>query len=330
MLVTIKDVAKQAEVSVSTVSRIMNNLPGYSEETKKRVEKVIKEIGYQPNAVARGLINRKTKTIGVLVPKVSDLFASEVLAGIEDSAHDLDYSVMVCKTNFDGVRTINYLQTLSEKRVDGIVIVSQGITSECYKKIEKMDVPVALVATQSDFPLPFIKVNDYQAAYDAASYLVQKGHSKVGMIAGTKGDVISTVPRVEGFKEALSDGGITVTDQMIAYGYFDFKSGIEAMSQLLINEPTITAVFCASDEMAAGALSLLHKKGIKIPSEISVVGYDNTAMAEKTVPPLTTLAQPLYDMGRASIDLLLSSSAKIENLYPHHIVERETVRSFSQ
>ncbi len=330
MLITIKDVAKKADVSVSTVSRILNNLPGYSEETKHRVEKVIEEIGYQPNAVARGLINRKTKTIGVLVPKVSDLFASEVLAGIEDLAHELDYSVMICKTNFDGERTMKYLQTLYEKRVDGIIIVSQAITPDYYRKIEKMDVSVVLIATQSEYPLSFIKVNDYQAAYDATTYLLEKGHSRVGMIAGTKGDAISTIPRVKGFTDALNDVGITATSHMITYGYYDFKSGIEGMIQLLKNYPSLTAVFCASDEMAAGALSLLYKKEIKVPEKISVIGYDNTATAEKAVPPLNSLAQPLYEMGKASIRLLLNSSGKVKQIYPHHIVERETVRSLNE
>ncbi|MCK1995018.1 LacI family DNA-binding transcriptional regulator [Peribacillus muralis] len=330
MSITIKDVAKQANVSVATVSRILNNLPGYSDETQQRVKKVIKELGYQPNAVARGLINRKTKTIGVLVPNVSDLFASEVLAGIEEQAHEFGYSVMICKTNHDGKRTINYLHALYEKRVDGIIIVSEFITLDYYKAIETNNVPVVLVATQSDYPLPFIKVDDYQAAYDATTYLVKKGHSHIGMIAGTKSDAISTTPRVKGFTDALNDVGITVTNEMITYGDFSFKSGIEGMDKLLKSYPKVKAVFCASDEMAVGALSLLYKRGIRVPERISLIGYDNTATAEKAIPPLTTVAQPLYKMGKDSIQLLLNPALKVNPLYPHHIAERDTVHSYSE
>ncbi|TYR79418.1 LacI family transcriptional regulator [Priestia megaterium] len=325
MSVTIKDVAKQANVSVATVSRILNNLPGYSEETKRRVEKVIEETGYQPNAVARGLINRKTKTIGVLVPNVADLFASEVLAGIEEQAHDLGYSVMICKTDNDGKRTMSYLQMLYEKRVEGIVIVSEPITLDYYQAIKSMQIPVVLVATKSDYPLPFIKVNDYQAAYDATTYLIKKGHSHIGMISGTKGDEIATTPRVKGFTDALSEAGIQVTSTMIAYGDFSFKSGKKQMTKLLKDHPAITGVFCASDEMAVGALSVLYEQGIKVPDHVSVIGYDNTATAEKAIPPLTTVAQPLYEMGKSAIELLLDSSKTDQKIYPHHIVERHTV-----
>lgn len=320
MSVTIKDVAKKANVSYSTVSRILNNLPGYSEETKQKVEKVIKELGYQPNAIARGLINRETKTIGVLVPGVSDLFAGEILAGIEEKAHELGYSVMICKTKY---RTRDYLRTLYEKRLDGIIMVSGSINPESYEEIEKMNIPVVEVATKSNYPIiPSININEYQASYDAVKYLVEKGHSHIGMIAGTKGD-----DRIKGFKNALNDAGITVTHHMITYGDYHFDSGVDAMGELLDNYPTITAVFCASDEMAVGALSCLYKKGIKVPEKISVVGFDNTPTAKKAIPPLTTVAQPLNEMGESAVQLLLDSSSEVNKIYPHHIFERDTVRS---
>ncbi|MBT2734629.1 LacI family DNA-binding transcriptional regulator [Bacillus sp. ISL-7] len=324
MMVTIKDVAKQAGVSVATVSRILNNLPGYSEETKQRVEQVIESIGYQPNAVARGLINRETKTIGVLVPDVSHLFANEVLAGIEERAHELGYTVMICKTNY---RTRDYLQTLYEKRVDGIIMVSGTITPDEYKQIEMMKVPVVLVATQTNYPIRFLKVDDYQASYDAAAYLIKKGHSRIGMIAGTKEDAVTTIPRVKGFTDALNDAGIKVTNEKITHGDYHFKSGIECMDQLLNNDPSITGVFCASDEMAAGALSFLYKQGIRVPEKLSLIGFDNTPTAEKAIPPLTTVAQPLYEMGRSSVQLLLDPSVTVNQIFPHQIVERDTVRS---
>lgn len=326
MSVTIKDVARKANVSVATVSRVLNNLPGYSEETKKRVMSTIEQMGYQPNAIARGLISKQTKTIGVLLPAVSDLFASAILNGMEDRAHELDYSVIICKTDKNGTRTMKYLQMLREKQVDGIVFVSDEMTDTYYNMLKGMELPVVLVSSQSPYPLPYVKVNDYKASYDAVSYLIQHGHTYIGMIAGTKGDPLATVPRVQAFKEALQDHQLYIDDCSIIYGDFRFRSGIEGMEKLLSQYPhALTAVFCASDEMAAGALSFLHKRNMKVPNDISVIGYDNTATAEKTVPPLTTVGQPLYEMGRVAVEILLGHQAEREIVMPHSIIERETV-----
>jgi LacI family transcriptional regulator len=327
MSVTIKDVARKANVSVATVSRVLNNLPGYSEETQKRVLQVITEMGYQPNAIARGLINKKTRTIGVLLPAVSDLFAAEVLAGIEDFAHDLDYSVMICKTDKDGIRTLKYLQALREKQVDGVIFISEYIKQEYYEAVSTMKMPTVLVSTKSDYPLPYIKVNDYRAAYEATAYLIEKGHREIGMISGTVGDTITTIPRLEGFQKALNDYSLPNFEHQVVYGDFGFESGYDCMEQLLKRFPSVTAVFCASDEMAAGALSYLYKKKIRVPETISIIGYDNTETAKKAIPPLTTVAQPLYEMGRAAIELLLEQEPPKEVVMQHKIIERETVRS---
>ncbi|HWO98385.1 MAG TPA: LacI family DNA-binding transcriptional regulator [Bacillus sp. (in: firmicutes)] len=326
MSVTIKDVARKANVSVATVSRVLNNLPGYSEETKKRVMNTIEQMGYQPNAIARGLINKQTKTIGVLLPAVSDLFAAAILNGVEDRAYELDYSVIICKTDKNGARTMRYLQMLREKQVDGIVFVSDWMTDAYYRTIKGMELPVVLVSSQSAYPLPYVKVNDYKASYDAVSYLIQHGHTYIGMIAGTKEDPLTTVPRVRAFKQALQDHQLYIDECSIVYGDFGFPSGIEGMKKLLLHYPyALTAVFCASDEMAAGALSFLHKQNMKVPNDISVIGYDNTATAEKTVPPLTTVGQPLYEMGRISVEILLGHHTEKEVIVPHSIIERDTV-----
>ncbi|MBM7704613.1 LacI family DNA-binding transcriptional regulator [Metabacillus iocasae] len=325
MSVTIKDVAKQANVSVATVSRILNNLPGYSEETKQKVVKVIDELGYQPNAIARGLISKKTNTMGVLLPKVSDLFASEILAGIEDVAHEFDHSVIICKTDKDGTRTMKYLQTLREKQVDGIIIVSEYITKEYYDMLTRMNIPVVLVATQSNYDIPCIKVDDFKASYEAVTYLLDKGHIHIGMISGTRSDKMTTTPRVHGYRQALIDSGLPFTENAVAYGDFGFQSGIECMQQLLSHQKHLTAVFCASDEMAIGALSYLYKQGIKVPEQISLLGYDNTATAQKAIPPLTTIEQPLYKMGRRAFEVLIKGERKVNLIYPHRIIERDTV-----
>jgi LacI family transcriptional regulator len=332
---TIKDVAKKANVSVATVSRVLHNLPGYSEKTRQKVLKVIEEMGYHPNAIARGLINKRTQTIGVLFPNVSSMFSSKVLRGIEYATHLRDYSVMVCNTDKDGKRTMKYLHVLWEKQVDGIIFVSEVMKEEYHATLTSMNIPVVLLSTFSpQYPFPYVKVDDKQAAYDATEYLIKRGHRQIAMIGGTKSDPLAGVPRVEGYLQALRDYGIPVQEDLIAYGDFGYHSGCRAMETLFHTAPHFTAVFAASDEMAAGALSVAYQKGIKVPDDLSVIGYDNLQIAEMSIPPLTTVAQPLFDMGKWSAEMLMTmietGDQVRSRIVPHTIVERKSVKSILQ
>ncbi|EIT84716.1 LacI family transcriptional regulator [Fictibacillus macauensis ZFHKF-1] len=325
MAYTIKDVAKEAGVSVATVSRILNGLPGYSVKTKEKVMQVIGEMGYQPNAIARGLINKRTKTIGVLLPAVSDLFASLVLSGIEDQAHELDYSVMICNTDQDGVRTMKYLHALREKQVDGILFISEQLKKEYYDAVIAMQLPMVLVATTSPYNVPFIKADDEKAVYDGVTYMLEQGHRAIGLLAGTKGDPIATEPRMKGYERALKSYGLLVEQKRIVYGDFGFASGVTGAEALVKQDPSLTAIFCCSDEMAAGALSYLYSQNIAVPQQVSIMGYDDTKMAEMTIPPLTTISQPLYEMGKQSVTMLLQQEEQHWIIMPHSITVRQTV-----
>lgn len=332
MTPTIKDVAKKANVSTATVSRVLNDLPGYSDETREKVLKAIEELGYQPNAIARGLVNKRTKTLGILLPNVSSLFASEILNGIEDTAHNKDYSVIVCNTDSNGVRTLKYLQVLNEKRVDGIIFTSEELKEEYYKVMKEMNIPIVLVSTESNhYPLPYVKVDDFKAAYSATEYLIKNGHKKIAMISGRKDDPIAGMPRIEGYKQALKDYGISFDENRISYGDgFGFSVGITSMEELLEKAPDTTGVFAASDEIAIGAISVANKYNLKIPNDLSIIGYDNLKIAEMSAPPLTTIGQPLYEMGQTSANLLLKmieTKAPVKSIViPHEIVERQTVK----
>lgn len=329
---TIKDVAKKANVSIATVSRVLHNLTGYSEETRKKVELAIRELGYQPNALARGLVNKRTYTIGVLFPSVSGMFSSEILHGIEQAAQQNGYSVFVCNTDMDGARTLNYLQVLREKKVDGVIFSSEKLKSEYYEAIRSMNIPVVLVASRSEFPdVPFVKVDDSLAAYDAVKYLIGKGHREIAMLSGAPTDEIAGLPRLEGYRKALLHSGLEAREELVAYGDFRFDGGCGAMEDLLDRNLPITALFAASDEMAAAALSVAARRGIRVPEDLSVMGYDNLKLCEMTVPPLSTVQQPLYGMGRAAMELL---AHRIEHgaipgsrTVPHHVVERQTVKA---
>ncbi|MEC2343790.1 LacI family DNA-binding transcriptional regulator [Paenibacillus barengoltzii] len=331
---TIKDVAKKANVSIATVSRVLNNLQGYSDQTKAKVYRAIEEIGYQPNAIARGLINKKTQTIGVMFPTVSSLFSSEILHGVEDFAQDNGYSVMVCNTDSDGKRTLKYLQVLREKQVDGLIFSSEVLKEEYYQTLQQMRIPYVLVSTESGYDhVPYIKVNDFQAAYDAVEYLIRFGHRKIALLSGTKHDTIAGIPRIEGYKKALENHGIPINESYIAYGDFLFDVSYKAMEELLSRAPDITAIFAASDEMAIAAISVAAKYGIKVPDELSIIGYDDLKLAQMSVPPLTTVRQPLYDMGNLAsqklIHMIKTGKAESSCIVAHSIVERQTVRAIS-
>lgn len=331
---TIKDVARKANVSIATVSRILNNKTGFSEKTKNKVLRAIEEVGYQPNALARGLINKNTQTIGVLIPTVSNLFASEILSGIERQANDLGYSVIVCNTGGYGKMTTHYLQVLSEKRVDGIIIISQFILEDYYKILSGMEIPVVLVSTISfQFPIPYVKVDDRHAAFSATNYLINKGHTKIAMIAGNPRDPIAGIPRIEGYKSALLSQGLQINENyIIDCPSFNHHDGMIGMEEILQKKLDITAIFASSDELAAGAMSVAYRNGIKIPDQLSIIGYDNTQLSEMLTPSLTTVAQPLQDMGMVAATMFLEMKETGEvtqsRIMRHEIVERETVRSY--
>jgi LacI family transcriptional regulator len=332
MSYTIKDVAKLANVSIATVSRVLNGQSGFSKATEEKVLNAIKELGYQPNAFARSLISKKSNTVGILFPEVSSQFSSKILRGVEEAAHLHGSSVIVCNTASHGQRTMKYLQLLTEKRVDGILFVSEIITEEYYNTLESMQIPVVLVSTESyKYPLPFVKVDDKHAAFTATDYLVKMGHSKIGMLSGNKEDIIAGQPRIDGFKQALALKGLDITDKNIIHSQgFSFKDGFTGLPKLLEQSPDLTAVFAASDALALGAISSAYKLGVKIPDDLSIIGYDDLPIAEMAIPPLTTISQPLEEMGMVAAEMLftmMERGKRVESrIMPHSVVERESVK----
>lgn len=331
MKATIKDVAARAKVSVATVSRILNELDGYSEETKERVLEAIKELGYQRNAIARGLVTKSTNTIGVLIPIVSAYFYAEILNGIEDKANKHGYGIFLCNTGVNGVRAESYIKMLGERQVDAIIIVSLAMNEEYYNLLNSLKIPYILVSTLSyKYKIPYIKVDDQQASYTATQYLIENGHKKIALISGYKEDKIAGMPRVNGYTNALQDYDLEVNERLIKYGDFTYDSGLRCMEELLKEKDKFTAIFATSDEMAMAALSVMHKNKIEVPEEISIIGYDNTLIAQMSNPPLTTIAQPLHEMGEKAMDRILgmleTGKSGDNIILPHKVVERDTVK----
>ncbi|WP_438432792.1 LacI family DNA-binding transcriptional regulator [Gorillibacterium sp. sgz500922] len=334
---TIKDVARAAKVSIATVSRVLNNLSGYSEETRRRVYDAIEQLDYQPNAIARGLINKRTRTLGVLVPSVSSAFSAAILRGIEDTAHAQGYSVVVCNTHSEDRRTLEYLQVLAEKQADGLILASDPLKDEIHAMTRRMRIPLVLVSSLSPTPeVPHVRVDDYRAAYDAVSYLIEKGHRRILMLSGSVEDRIAGLPRIEGYRDALQEHGLPFRSEDVVRGDFLFRSGYDAMEAVLAERrpPEFTAVFAASDEMALAVMAAAGKQGLRIPDDLSVMGYDDTQLATMVYPPLTTVRQPLYEFGCRACDKLLrmiqTGDAEASETLGHSIAERLTVKPLSE
>ncbi|MZQ86405.1 LacI family DNA-binding transcriptional regulator [Paenibacillus sp. 5J-6] len=334
---TIKDVAKMANVSISTVSRVLNNPDIVAKDKRDKIVEAIKQLNYTPNALARGLIHKRTQTLGVLIPDISNLFYAELIKGMEDAARESGNNLIICNTDNNQDRKNASFKVLSEKQIDGIVFTSEPVFPDNYELFKQLGVPIVLAATHSlEYEIPSVKVNDEQAAFDATEYLIRQGHRQIGMISGSMLDPISGLPRIQGFLRALRTHGIELDpDTCIEYGSYHFKDGYEAVKRLHKKFPEMTAVFATSDERALGCISYLHENKIKVPDDISVIGFDNTRMAGMCFPKLTTVAQPLYEMGQLVIRKLdrMINGEPLEELrtyMDHWIEERETVYNLTK
>lgn len=334
MAATIKDIARVAGVSTATVSRVINNLGGYNEETEKKVIAVAKELGYRKNENARSLVQKSTNTIGVIMPDVATSFYGDISRGIEDTSYAHGYSVILTHAGSHGSRIQDCLKLMGERRVDGLIIVSIELQEAAIDAMSSLGIPFILLSTKSDREdVPYLKVDDFRAAYTAVQYLTQHGHRKIGMAGANPRDPISGAPRIDGYTHALRDLGIKVDLNLIKPGDFSFESGKQAMQEFIGEEADITAVFCASDEAALGIISTCFEHGIRVPEELSVVGYDNSKVSRMSIPPLTTVAQPLYEMGREGCRKLIDAiqhRIKIESeVIPHELVVRKSVKSLN-
>ncbi|MCI2256672.1 LacI family transcriptional regulator [Domibacillus sp. PGB-M46] len=334
MTVTIMDVAERANVSKATVSRVLNDQGGYSEKTKRHVLKAIEELEYNPNAVARSLTNKKTHTIGIVLPDLISSLTTNFLNEIEAVAHKAGSSIIVCHTESKGAKTMKYLKLLHEKRVDGIILASTILQKEYYDYIEKTKIPIVLLSTDSEYPVSSVTADDYAAAYMATKYLIQQGHKKVGMISGNKEEWVAGnhLPRVEGFKTALLDHKLSANEDHVVYGRFSCEDGATGLTKLIGQVPGLTAIFTENDEIGMGVLSAAYQLGIKVPEDISVIGMDNVKFCEFLNPPLTSVSLSHSEMAEKAANLIFemiesNKAVKKNYIVSHRVVERQSVNS---
>ena len=324
----IKDVAKRAGVSISTVSRVINDSKVVRPETHVKVMKAIEELGYKPNAIARSLKVKNTKTIGILIPDISYNFYPEVVRGIEDIANMYNYNIFLCNTDMEEDKVIQYFEVMAEKQVDGIIFMGNMVSEELAHKIKFYDIPTVLIGADYE-QLPSVTIDHVAASKAIVNYLIKKGHEKIALITGKLVDPIVGTARLTGYKNALEEANLPIIEDYIVEGGHRYKTGYTSAQQLLNLEDRPTAIFAASDELAFGAIRVAMENGIKIPDELAIVGFNNIDMAAKIFPSLTTIAQPMYEMGAIGMRVLtkiLNEDGPEKNkiILDFSLVERET------
>jgi DNA-binding LacI/PurR family transcriptional regulator len=331
--VTIKDVAKIANVAPSTVSRVIANSPRISEKTKERVREVMEQLGYHPNFIARSLASQSTRAIGLVMPSSTDVvfqnpFFPTVLTGLSEGAHSRQYALHMTtgKTEleiFDGV-----VAMVQGGRVDGVILLYSKVEDKVIAYLRERDFPFVVIGKpfKDDENISYVDNDNFKAGKEVTEYLIQMGHERIGFIGGNL-DLVVTVERLLGYEKALRNSGIPYEDDYIVNDEFLRESGQDAVKELLSLEKPPTAMVVADDLMALGVLNKLDEMGIVVPADISIVSFNNVLIAEMARPPLTSVDINIFDLGFEAAKSLIQ---KIENpdepvkrvIVPFKIVQR--------
>lgn len=329
MTATIKDVAKVAGVSISTVSRVVNESKPVSPEVKKKVLKAIEELGYRPNEVARTLVTKKSFIIGVIVTDIGNSYIAEIVRGIEEVGKIYGYDILLCSTFGDKETELRYMQMLSTKQVEGIILISNEINQEIDRYTEKRRFPfIYLNRYFVDERFMTVKIDNKKAAFEMTKYLLNMGHSRITYISNTDTEKALEYVKISGYKEALKtenlESSIFITEGI------DEKSGYEVAEKVIENGST--AIFCGYDEIAIGVLGYCYDNNIKVPEDISIVGFGDIKVASIYRPTLTTVKVPYYDIGAVSIRKIIKelngeSSDSEDIVLPYKVIERSSSKS---
>lgn len=304
-MATMKDVAARAGVSVSTVSHVLNGTRVVAGETEERVRSAVEELRYRENLLAKGLKTRRTFTIGLLISDIQNPFFTSVVRGVEDAALRRGYHVFLCNTDENSKREEEYIVELDKKRVDGLIVASSAPRHNRAQRLREEEIPfVFMDRVVESVEADVIRVNNRAGMRAAAKHLVGLGHNRIGMVSGPL-DLVPGYERYHGLKEALEDLGVGLDESLVRFGDFMTTSGQRGAAELLgLDEPP-TALVTANNQMTLGAMLAIREMGLKIPDELSLVGFDDVEWAPLANPPLTAVAQPTYDLGHGAGEMLL-------------------------
>ncbi|MFS0612014.1 LacI family DNA-binding transcriptional regulator [Lederbergia ruris] len=333
MSITIKDVAKYANVAPSTVSRVIADSPRISEETKNKVKIAMEELGYHPNLIARSLVSRATNVLGLVMPESIDVvfqnpFFSSVLQGLSESAHEKTYALQMTTGKTKDEIFQEVVEMVQGRRVDGLVLLNSYVEDRLTSYLMKCDFPFVIIGKpyRNEERITYIDNDNFRAAKEATEYLLSLHHERIAFIGGSP-ELVVTVDRLNGYEKALDNAGIKLRDSV--YAAFLKKGGQEAVVELLKREEPPTALIVSDDLMALGVLQMLGEMGISIGEEMSIVSFNNAFLARMTQPPLTSVDINIFSLGyEAAKNLIL----KIENpqepikriIIPHQLVVRSS------
>jgi LacI family transcriptional regulator len=316
MKTTIRDIAREAKVSVTSVSLVLNNKKNtIPEATRERIKQVAKQMNYSPNQMAVGLVTKKTKTIGLIVPDISNAFFADLARSIENNLSALGYSLILSNSNNSLKESRQYVDILVNRGVDGLIISFSGDDSDDVKEkqslvntLNKLDIPlISLDSWMEGLSCPGVSVYHSKGGYFATKYLIDLGHKRIGCISGKNGNY-SSDRRLKGYKKALEDAGLAFNSSYVCEGDYQYKSGYNCGKKLL--DTNITAIFVSNDLMAYGVYLAAKEKGVKIPEELSIIGFDDLFFSSMLSVPLTTIRQSVDTLGELACDLLFKRIKK--------------------
>lgn len=302
---TIKDVANLAGVHPSTVSRVINDDSRISEKTKNKVLLIIKKLGYTPNAIARGLKIKRTYTLGMLIPDITNPFFAEIARGVEDAANANGFNIILCNTDDKLKKERIYLEILKGKRVDGLILGTAHIRDKSILELEKKKFPYILLSRNIEgLDKNCVIVDDVAGGIMVTEYLIKLGHRRIAHITGPP-TVRAANNRLEGYKFALEKHQIEYHEELVKEGDFRIKGGYQVMKRFLKLAEPPTAIFAANDLLALGAMQAIQKEKYHIPEDFCIIGFDDIRLASFVYPPLTTIRQPMLEMGALAVKMLL-------------------------
>ena len=303
-MLSIKDIARQARVSHSTVSRALNDSPQVNSVTAARIRQIAEQSGYRVSAAARALVRGRSQTIGVVVTSIADPFVAGVVDGIEEVAEARGYPVFVANSNARPEREVGVVRSFEERRVDGIIVTSSRVGALYVPLMARMRVPIVLLNNQHDSEFVHcVLIDNVQASRDATRHLIALGHRRIAYLGDQLGHQ-SNAERLEGYRQALREAGIRFQRRLVALGDGRPEGGAAAMAELLARPEQPTAVFSYNDMSALGAMREIRKRSLRIPDDISIVGFDDLYISRYLDPPLTTMRQPMRNMGRMAMETL--------------------------
>ncbi|CAM4525333.1 LacI family DNA-binding transcriptional regulator [Paenibacillus xylanexedens] len=319
MKATIYDIAREAGVSIATVSQVINGKGKISEKRRAEIMEIMERLHYQPSAIAAALTGKQTYTLGLLVPDISNPYFAELARAVEDRSRQLGYSVVICSTDNKDERVERYLNLLQQKRVDGMMIGTGIDNAEILSPLLQQSIPIALIARHMpSLSVHTVTIDDILGGALAAEHLLELGHTRLAVLSEPS-KVSSSQERVRGFRETLIKAGYTLEPNQIRESAADLSSAKKEALLLLGEKDHPTGLFCCNDIQAIGALQAAKELGLRVPEDVSIIGFDNTILASVTSPPLTTVAQPIEELGHRAVDLLIEE-LKDEQKEPQKIV----------